>query len=38
MSLVAVRGDVVWSLVIVLMRQLTPELVVEAQSSSEVLM
>ena len=38
MSLVAIRGDVVWSLAIVLMRQLTPELVVEAGSFSEVLL
>ena len=35
---VRVRGDVVLVLVIVWMRQLTPEPVVEAESSSRVLM
>ena len=35
---VGVRGDVVLVLVIVWMRQLTPEPVVEAESSSRVLM
>ena len=38
MCLVAVRGEVIWSEAIVLMRQLTPELAVDAGSSSGVLL